>query len=182
MDYSSYNWNSMATSDMSAQYQAEDLFFQGADLINQKQYARAKQTLEHAIEIDPTCGRAYNHLGWLFETQYRDYAKAEEMYKKALEHAPEYPAVYYNYSVTLSALKRYDELEALLKKAETVPGIGSDRLYNEWGILREDQGNFDEAISWYEKALANAKGMVDVESYQANIERCKKKKELLTKK
>ncbi len=167
----------MATQDTNQS--ADQLFFQADELIKQQKIAEAKETLERALETDPKHGRAYNHLGWLYDTKYRDYAKADELYQKALEFAPEYPAVYLNYAIVLSALEKYEELEALMKKAEHVPGIVKDRVYNELGLLKEDQGKYDEAIDLFKQSIAKAKSMQDIESYKENMQRCEVKKEAL---
>ena len=167
----------MATQD--TDQSADQLFFQADELIKQQKIAEAKETLERAVAVDPTHGRSYNHLGWIYDTKYRDYVQADAQFKRALEFAPEYPAVYLNYAIVLSALERYDDLEHLLIKAESVPGIAKDRVYNEQGLLKEDQGKYDEAIEKFKLCVAKAKSLQDIESYKENIERCKVKKATL---
>lgn len=157
---------------------ADQLFFEADELIREKKFAEAEQALLQATEKDPKHGRSYNHLGWLSETKYRDYARAEGYYKKALEHTPEYPAIYLNYAVVLSQLQRYEDLKDLLKKAEAVPGINKDRIYNEYGLLYEDKAEFDTAIDWYKKAALAAKSKPDIDAYRANIARCEEKKSI----
>lgn len=95
---------------------ADQLFFDADEKIKQGLFPESKGLLEKAIELDHKHGRAYNHLAWLYETKYQDFAKAEEYYKKAIEFAPEYPESYTNYAVVLSSFERYDELEKHLKK------------------------------------------------------------------
>jgi tetratricopeptide (TPR) repeat protein len=91
--------------------QVESLFFQADQKIKEGNFAEAAEILKQAISIDPKYGRAYNHLGWLYETKYQDYKKAEECYHNALAFSPEYPAIYINFSILLSTLEKNDELE-----------------------------------------------------------------------
>lgn len=171
----SYNWNNMA---QDQQQSADALFFQADELIRQQQFAEAKETLERTIAADASHGRAYNHLGWLYERKYRDYAKAADMYEKALEHAPEYPAIYLNYAVVLSDTGNYSRLAEILDKALTIPGMDKGRIYNEQGLMAEQQAKYDEAIDWYKKAIAAAKNVDDIKSYKGNIALCEEKKAL----
>lgn len=60
-------------------------------------------------------------MGWMYETKLKDYSKAEECYRKALDAHPSYPSIYTNYSILLSTLGKYDELKLLLDRALTVP-------------------------------------------------------------
>jgi tetratricopeptide (TPR) repeat protein len=158
---------------------AIDLFLQADELIKQNAISEALELLSEVIRVDPSFGKAYNHIGFIYETKYSDYERAEEFYKQALEITPEYAATYYNYSVLLSTLKRSDDLLDLLEKAGNVPGIDISRIYNEYGILYEGKGEYDTAVEWYKKA---AKEMFADEAFNralASVERCQKKKEIL---
>jgi hypothetical protein len=62
-----------------------------------------------------------------------------------------YPAVYYNYAVLLSTLRRHDNLKVLLDKAITIPGITLSTIDNEYAILFEQQSNLDLAIEHSKK-------------------------------
>jgi len=68
----------------------DNLFFEADNLIKDNLIGDAYNKLMSIIQKNPRYGRAYNHLGWLFETKYKDLNKAEEYYQKALEYSPEY--------------------------------------------------------------------------------------------
>lgn len=155
--------------------QADQLFFEADNKIKQGLFAEAKTLFEKAIAVHPQHGRSHNHLGWLYETKYQDFTKAEEHYKKAIEYAPEYPAGYSNYAVLLSTLERYEELQKHLEKALTVPGINKETMYNEYGIMYERQGKLNEAIEAYTKALNYSLTEQGVTGYKNAIARCKTK-------
>ena len=141
-------------------------------------YEQASNKLEKIIDIDPDFGKAYNHLGYLYEVKFKEYEKGETLYKLCLEKSPMYPAVYYNYAVLLSTLGKYPELKDLLDRAMNIPGITKSTIYNEYAIMYEQQGQLDEAIEHYRKAGLNTldKGVLD--RAKSSIERCKSKKEL----
>lgn len=50
----------------------------------------AVKNLDNIIAEDHVFGKAYNHLGWFSETQFRDYTTAEKYYKQDLEKSPNY--------------------------------------------------------------------------------------------
>ena len=93
-------------------------------------YEQAENTLEEMIKIDPNFGKTYNHLGFLYETKFKEYEKGETLYKLCLEKSPMYPAIYYNYAVLLSTLGKWDELKTLLDRAITIPGVSKSTIYN----------------------------------------------------
>jgi tetratricopeptide (TPR) repeat protein len=160
---------------------ADDLFFAANDKINEGKYAEAKDLLLQAIQLEPKHGRAHNHLGWILERKYRDFIESEKQYKLALEYAPEYVPVYANYSVLLSIMEKYDELEKLVKKALAVEGTDKVTLYSEYAYALERQGKYTEAIANYQNMLRQAYDKGDVDRAVAAIERCKQKEGLLGK-
>ncbi len=157
----------------------DELFFEADELIKEKRFPDAIQKLEAILVENPEYGKAYNHLGWVYETQYRDYKKAEEFYRKCILYSPEYTPVYGNLSITLSTLNKLDEQEKLLNQALTIPGIDKPTIFNEFGIMYEIKGDFDRAIEHYKKAIMASLSDANIEIYSKSVERCKKKKELL---
>lgn len=161
------------------QYQLEDQLLYADQLIKENKNAEAIDVLEAIIAEAPDFGKAYNHLGFIFETKYQDYNKAEEFYKLALKFSPNYTAVYYNYAILLSTLKKWDELEALLHQAETIPTINRATIANEYAIMYEMQGKFDEATNKYKEYISHVFDNKQIDNALASIERCQRKKEML---
>jgi Tfp pilus assembly protein PilF len=159
--------------------EADRMFFIADQQIKDSQTTEALENLLAIVEKYPDYGRAYNHMGFLYETKYRNYRKAEECYKKALELAPEYPPAYLNCSALLSTLEKFSELEELLNKALTVGGINRDRLYNEFGLMYEMQKKYANAIESFSKAVLHSLSDTDISTYKKNIERCKMKQQFL---
>jgi tetratricopeptide (TPR) repeat protein len=157
----------------------DELFFEADALIAQGKITEAISTLESILASEPSYGKAYNHLGWIYETKYKDYLKAEEFYKKCFAYAPEYPAVYVNLAVVLSTLGKYDELKRILERALTVAGVEKSTIHNEFGIMYELQGEYKLAIESYKNAIRNSLNDVNVETYRKSIQRVKTKMEVL---
>ena len=158
----------------------DDLFYEADAKIKERNYADAMQTLEAILAEAPEYGKAYNHLAWLYDTKYRDLRKAAEYYQKCLLYEPEYAPVYMNYASVLSTMNRWKELEDLLVKALDVPAVDKATVYNEYGIMYELQGHYDEAVKKYKEAIRHTLITANVDTYQSSIARCQKKKQLLT--
>lgn len=156
------------------------MFFKADDLIKQNNISQAQKILFDLIALNSKHAKAHNHLGWIFETRLKDFAKAEEHYKKALEAEPEFDAVYYNYAIVLSTQKRWKELEQLLNKAKTISHINLSVINNELGIMHEVQGNYEQAIYYYKEAVKACLEIKNVNIYKDSIIRCKQKQEIET--
>ncbi|MEZ4858044.1 MAG: hypothetical protein R2781_04475 [Flavobacteriaceae bacterium] len=141
-------------------------------------YDEATNKLEKIISIDPNFGKAYNHMGYLYEVKFKDFEKGETLYKLCLEKSPLYPAVYYNYSILLSTLGKWDDLKELLDQAMNIPGITKSTIYNEYAIMYEQMGELDKAIENYRQAGLNTLDKATLDRAKTSIERCKAKKEL----
>ena len=146
--------------------------------IKNGKYEDASNILEKIIDIDPNFGKAYNHLAYLYEVKFKEYEKGETLYKLCIEKSPMYPSVYYNYSVLLSTLGKWDELKTLLDDAMNIPGIIKATIYNEYAIMHEQQGELDKAIDYFRKAGMNTLDKSVLDRAKTSIERCKSKKDL----
>jgi tetratricopeptide (TPR) repeat protein len=160
-------------------YDLEEKFQTADRLINDGRIGEAAHLLEEILGEAPDFGKAHNHLGWLHETKFKDYPQAEEFYKLALKFSPDYPAAYYNYAYLLSTLRRFDGLESLLNQAMKVPGINYATVYNEFGLMREIQGKYDEAIHYFKLYIQNSFDSKTIETAAESVKRCERKKQLL---
>lgn len=162
-----------------AEIEAEEMFAQADKLLNDGVVMEAVEKLTQILRRNPRFGKAYNHLGWVYETKYKNMERAEEYYKAAMRYAPHYNASYLNYSYFLSNLQRFDELKNHLDKISNIPGIAKDTISNEYGIMYEMQGNLPEAIDHYQKAAIVTLDVGKLEKYRESIERCRRKMEIL---
>ncbi len=157
----------------------EDMLFEADELIRNNKIADAVQLLEGIIAQAPDYGKAYNHLGWVYETKLKELSKAEEMYKQCIAYNPDYPPVYLNLSIVLSSQGKYNDLEKLLTQALEVNGVDKATIHNEFGIMFELQQDFNKAIEHFKQAIRFSLSDVNVETYAKSIDRCRRKRELL---
>src|SRR3546814_560350 len=104
-------------------FDLEEKFLKADALIGENRLSEAAKLLENILLDAPDFGKAHNHMGRLFETKFKNLQRAEDHYRLALKFSPDYTAAYYNYAYLLSSLRKFDELEALLKECINVPGI-----------------------------------------------------------
>jgi tetratricopeptide (TPR) repeat protein len=155
----------------------EDMLLEVDELIRNNKIADAVLLLENIINQTPDYGKAYNHLGWIYETKFKNVLKAEKMYKQCLAYNPDYPPVYLNLSIVLSLLSKFEEQEALLNKALEVPGIEKSGIINELGILYELKLDYNKAIEYYKSAIKLSLSDKNIETYLKSIDRCRLKRD-----
>ncbi len=163
-----------------AELECEELFIQADRILTEGGTMEAVEKLSQILKRNPRFGKAYNHLGWVYETKYKNSARAEEYYKAAMAYAPNYNAAYLNYGYFLSNAGRFDELKTHLDKMSNLPGIAKDTIANEYAIMYEMQGNPQAAIDHYQKAAILTLDSAKLDKYKDSIERCRKKIELLS--
>ena len=164
---------------METNFDLEEKFLQADQLIAENKLSEAAKMLEAILEEAPDFGKAHNHMGWLFETKFKNFQRAEEHYRLALKFSSDYTAAYYNYCYLLSSLRKFDELEKLLERAIAVSGISYATIYNEYGLMREMQGLLDDAIHYFKLHIKNSFDVKTIETAADSIKRCQRKKELL---
>lgn len=162
-----------------AEMECEEMFAEADRLLNEGVITEAVEKLSQILKRNPRFGKAYNHLGWVYETKYKNMARAEEYYKAAMDYAPHYNASYLNYSYFLSNQARFDELKAHLDKVSAIPGIAKDTVYNEYAIMYEMQGEVQTAMDYYQKAALTTLDSGKLDKYKEAIDRCRKKLEIL---
>ncbi|PMB00113.1 hypothetical protein CEN50_04480 [Fischerella thermalis CCMEE 5268] len=158
--------------------ECESTLAQADSLIKAGQIQTAVELLVKILQYNPQFGKAYNYLGWIYETQYQNYTYAEECYRNAMKYAPDYAPVYLNYAYLLLSGRRFDELKAHLDEALAIPNVSKDRIYNHYGLMYEMQQNPEAAMSYYVKAVMSTLDTSTLPYYKEAIERCKVKLEL----
>lgn len=162
-----------------AEMECEELFAQADRLLNDGVVTEAVEKLSQILKRNPRFGKAYNHLGWVYETKYKNTVRAEEYYKAAMQYAPHYNASFLNYTYFLSNAGRFEELKTHLDKISTIPGIAKDTIYNEYAIMYEMQGVPQTARDYYQKAAIVTLDSAKLDKYKDGIDRCRKKMDIL---
>jgi len=100
----------------------------GIALLLANEPEKARITLERAVVINPRLWRAWNALGYYFDTK-QNWAKSHEAYSRALEASPRPGAVYNNRGYSLLLQKRPAEAATDLSKALTLdPKLDTAKL------------------------------------------------------
>jgi tetratricopeptide (TPR) repeat protein len=163
-----------------AELECEELFIQADRLIKEGGTIEAVEKLSQILKRNPRFGKAYNHLGWIYETKYKNSRRAEEYYKVAIAYAPNYNAARLNYCYLLSNAARFDELKTHLDEMANLSEIAKDTIANEYAVMYEMQGNPQAAIDFYRKAAIITLDSAKLDRYKDSIERCRKKIEMLS--
>lgn len=177
MDFDEFNLDSLIPD--RSEMECEDWFAQADKLLNEGAIGAAVDKLTQILKRNPHFGKAYNHLGWVYETKFKNSERAEEYYRAAMKFAPHYNASYLNYSYLLSNLGRFNDLKAHLDKLAQTQGIAKDTVFNEYAIMYEMQGNPQVAMDYYEKAAMVTLDSAKLDKYKDGISRCQKKLDLL---
>jgi tetratricopeptide (TPR) repeat protein len=111
--------------------ECETMFAQANVLVTEKRSQESVELLLKILQLNPQFGKAYNHLGYVYEKDYTDFIRAEEYYKKAMQYEPSYSPPYAHYARLLSTCKRFDELKAHLDMALTIPTVPDGEIYYE---------------------------------------------------
>ena len=139
-------------------------------------YLDGKSYLEEALAIEPTWGKAHNHMGWLYLYHLADWEQAEQHLKLALKYAARYSASYLHMTHLLFESRRFDEMIALLKIAEQVAGVRRSFVYNEYGRIHEVNGRYRKAIKNYRLAVRWAFDEQEIQVIRDNIRRARQKR------
>jgi tetratricopeptide (TPR) repeat protein len=158
--------------------ECETMLAQADKLIKEKRSQEAVELLLKILQCNPQFGKAYNHLGYVYEIDYADYTHAEEYYKKAMQYEPNYNPPYTHYARLLSTCKRFDELKAHLDIALTIPTVPNEEIYLEYALMYEMQQNPETAINYYIKAAMTTLKTNRIPFCQESIARCQTKLEL----
>ena len=124
----------------------------------------------------PESGKVHWLLANIYHRFYTDLEKADAHYKSAIRYSPENSKAYLDYGSFLSQQERSSELIALLNKAMELPGAEKDRVQELFGLLKEKQQKFDEAISHYKDGIMHCFDNKRIIELEGAMQRCQIKK------
>jgi len=111
-----------------------------------------------AAAINEKCFDCYYNIGFSY-AQKKDYAQAEENYKKALEVKPDYAEAYNGLANIYNAQRKFDlAAEASKKAMDSTPGLAGgagnpDAMFNQ-GVILWNAGKIPEAKKQFEAVVA----------------------------
>lgn len=83
--------------------EVDSLIIRGIEEVDEGNFQAGKATFNRALELNPNCWEAFQHLGFILEAE-GDISRAMENYKKALELEPSYCGLYYNMGYVLEKM------------------------------------------------------------------------------
>jgi tetratricopeptide (TPR) repeat protein len=104
------------------------VFDEGVQLSNAGQHDEAIAKFQEAINIIPTCYNCYNNIAFSY-TAKKDYAKAEEAYKKSMEVKPDDAASYVGLAGIYFNTGRAADAKPLVEKAVSIDPSNADAHY-----------------------------------------------------
>jgi tetratricopeptide (TPR) repeat protein len=126
-------------------------------------YAKSKEAVAKALDIDEDLAEAHASLGWIKTFHDWDWAAAESEFLRALELNPNYATVHYFYALYLGVMGRYEKCAAETYRALELDPI--DLVFNSIHAVMLYWGRrYDAAIEQFQKALD-----MDPNFYIANL-------------
>ena len=114
-------------------------------------YPRSEAAARKAIELDETLGQAYETLTWALIYYHRDWAAAEQAYRRALELNPSSSYVHASYAKYLAALGRFDQAREEAERARQIDPA-SLPIYVVTAQVMFYERRYDEALNHLAKA------------------------------
>jgi tetratricopeptide (TPR) repeat protein len=160
---------------------SEELYLEAEADIKNNHYAEAFKKYESILYEEPDSAPAHNSMGWLYKTQFDDYAKAENHFITAVKCDPLYPHSYFHIAALLMDMERFEELNGHLEKCLRIRTVDKSWVYGRYGLSEELKGDFGKAIYYFEKAILISQHDDKIKDYKQDIERCEMKTEIRKK-
>ena len=157
----------------------EELYLEAEADIRNNNYHEAFQKHENILYEEPTYAPSHNSLGWIYKTQLDNYEKAENHFIAAIKSDPQYPHPYFHLASLYIDIEKFNELARHLEKCLQVNTVDKGWIYYRYGMMDELKANYAHAIRHYKKAILNSLSNEKIKDYQADIERCQTKQEIL---
>jgi tetratricopeptide (TPR) repeat protein len=147
---------------MAKNKELNDAFNAGMEAMNAKNYAVAAESFTKATQLDATQTAVWAQLG---EAEIKlaegktgpEYdaavAKALEAYQKSIELKPDDPGAHNNFAIALGKAKKFDQMQAELKKAAELDPQGAGKYYYNLGATLVNTGQVGPAMEAFKKAI-----------------------------
>ncbi|MBI1859472.1 MAG: tetratricopeptide repeat protein [Deltaproteobacteria bacterium] len=123
------------------------------DQLNEREYAKAIEATQQAIDLDPKLPSAYNHLALIYMETKR-YEKSEQAFKTALELQADYPEVYNNLGVLYNRQEKFQEAVGFFEKAlASEKYVTPENALTNMGYAYYKLGEIAKSKAYHQKAL-----------------------------
>jgi tetratricopeptide (TPR) repeat protein len=157
---------------------SEELYLEAEADIKNNNYAEAFKKYESILYEEPDSAPAHNSMGWLYKTQFDDYAKAENHFLTAMKYDPLYPHSYFHIAALFMDMERIGELTQHLEKCLRVRTIDKSWVYGRYALMEETKMDYDKAIYYFEMAILASQSDEKIKDFRQDIERCRMKMEI----
>ena len=131
--------------------QAERLFYEGNQHLNDRDYQRAEGCFQKAVDLLPGFSEALTNLGFVLDAR-GDLPAAESVYRRAWSAGADSLEFHLNFGSLLTTLKRFEDAQCLYAKAlQCQPE--SSAIWSNLGVLMLGLKNDDDAQTCLDKAI-----------------------------
>jgi len=131
-------------------------------------YEKARDAAQKALELDEGLAEAHTSLAYVKMYYYWDWAGAENGYRRALELNPNYATAHQWYSEYLTAMGRFDEALAEIRRAREIDPLSPVVNAGETWILYFAH-RYDDAIAHGKKLIETNPEFAEIHEY---LKRC----------
>ena len=139
----------------------ERIMREGEKLFYEEEYDDAGIKFEEVLKLKPDSARAYRYMGKINMVK-GDIAKAEELFRKSIEHNEKYTKAYKNLADVMVKSDRPDEAIKILESAAEINPRNYPRLMM-IGKLYLDKKKYGELLSLFNKANSAGLSMKHLE-------------------
>lgn len=141
----------------------ESSYYLGVALLRSGSIEEAVLPFRECVEAMPTYAAAWDQLAVAYGMQ-KDFEKALEAGKRAVEEDPSNPEYHKNLGVTLLRNGKPDQAETHFTKSLEIQPNSAD-LNHHLGLALKSQGKNEQAIQAFQKAIAIQADFVDARQY-----------------
>lgn len=129
-------------------------------------YPKAEAAAQRALEIDTDLAEAHTTLAYALANYDWNFAEAEREYRLAIGLNPNYATAHQWYAEFLSAMSRFDEAKAEIRRAEDLDPL-SPIIQSIVGLIAYHSRDFEAAIVQYQKTIESHPTFAIVYAYQS---------------
>lgn len=159
-------------------YSTEEKLLEIDRLMSDGNYPRVKRMIGEVLDEQPDNAWAHMVMGWLYHWRLMDLQQAEFHFQLAAKFNPLLVEAHVQYILLLNKLNKAELLQAVAEKALRIAGCNEAFVSNQLALSYERNGNFAEAVKWYNKAILSSTDSYESDDYEVNLKRVRKKLEL----
>ena len=113
-------------------------------------YAKAKETANKALAIDPNLSEAYSALGWILHWHEWNWAEAEQAFARSIELNPNNAEAHHWRGLNFLAVGKMEEYYASVEMARKLAPLTKPIAQNYYGVVLKRDG-CEKAIEYFQK-------------------------------